>query len=61
VEAPLRLSQIPKGSSNLFKRACRWLLDNSQKQLLNKLGNLAHKNGYSSENSSKRLGEYAKI
>jgi response regulator RpfG family c-di-GMP phosphodiesterase len=37
------------------------IIDNSQKQLLNKLGNLAHENGYSSENSSKRLGEYAKL
>jgi len=36
------------------------IIDNSQKQLLSKLGNLAHENGYSSENSSKRLGEYAK-
>jgi putative two-component system response regulator len=37
------------------------IIDNSQKQLLNRLGSLAHENGYSNANSSKRLGEYAKI
>jgi putative two-component system response regulator len=37
------------------------VLDNSQKQLLNKLGNMAHENGYYSGNTSKRLGEYAKL
>ncbi len=37
------------------------VLDNSQKQLLNKLGNMAHENGYYNGNTSKRLGEYAKL
>ncbi len=37
------------------------VIDNSQKQLLNKLGNMAHENGYHNENTSKRLGEYAKL
>jgi response regulator RpfG family c-di-GMP phosphodiesterase len=37
------------------------ILDNSQKQLLNRLGNMVHESGYSSENTSKRLGEYAKL
>jgi putative two-component system response regulator len=36
------------------------VIDNSQKQLLNKLGNMAHESGFHSENASKRLGEYAK-
>ncbi len=37
------------------------VIDNSQKQLLNKLGNMAHENGYHNENTSKRLGAYAKL
>ena len=37
------------------------VIDNSQKQLLNKLGNMAHENGYYNKNTSKRLGEYAKL
>jgi len=36
------------------------MVDSSQKQLLFKLGNLSHENGIKDENSSKRLGEYAK-
>ncbi len=37
------------------------VIDNSQKQLLNKLGNMAHENEYHNENTSKRLGEYARV
>ncbi len=37
------------------------IADNSQKQLLEKLGNMAHENGNSDENASKRVGEYARL
>ncbi len=37
------------------------IIDNSQKQLLNRLGGLAHENGYSNANSSKRLGSMQDI
>ncbi len=37
------------------------IVDNSQKQLLNILGNMVHENGFYNKNTSKRLGEYAKL
>ncbi len=37
------------------------IIDNSQKQLLNIIGNMAHENGFYNKNTSKRLGEYAKL
>jgi len=37
------------------------IADNSQKQLLAKLGNIAHKDRYIDENASIRLGEYARL
>ncbi len=54
------INSYSKDNLNYLKDAID-IIDNSQKQLLNILGNMAHESGFYNKNSSKRLGEYAKL
>jgi putative two-component system response regulator len=56
-----RSKSVSKEDNLCYLKDAIDIIDNSQKQLLSRLGNMAHENGYRDENTSKRLGEYAKL